>query len=99
MWPPVPPAAIRIRIVPRAPVLRLARYREEDTHGGERDDQRRPAGADERERDAGQRDELQHDRDVDERLERQPGRDAHRQKTAEGIGSTERDLDAAIGEE
>ena len=41
----------------------------------------------------------QHDADVDEGLERQPRRDAHRQQAAEGVRRAERDADAPVGEE
>lgn len=79
--------------------MRLAGDREEDTDRREAHDERRPAGAHERQRDPGDRQERDDDRDVDERLECQPGRDARRQQATERVGRAERDPHAVEGED
>ena len=77
----------------------LAGDGEKDTHGREGHDERRPAVAEEGQGDAGQGQQLDDHADVDEGLERQPGRDAHRHEAAEGVGSMHGDADAPPGQE
>src|SRR5436309_6402874 len=96
MCPPVPPAAISNRIVPRPSFYGLARDRQEDTDGGEADDQRRSAGGDEWQRDPRDRDDRDYHADVDERLDTQPGRDACRKQRPECVRRRQRGSNALV---
>src|SRR5688572_13677105 len=98
MWPPVPPAATTI-LIRVAPSGRLARDGKKDTHGREADDEGRPAVAHERERHAGQRQEVDHDADVDEGLVREPGGDPEGDEATERVGCVHRDTEAAPREQ
>src|ERR1700722_11779222 len=98
MCPPVPPAAIINRIVPGSSFDGLTRDGQENTDGCEADRQRRTAGADERQRDAGDRQERDDDTDVDERLDAEPGRDAGRQEGSEGVRRGEGDPEPTVAD-
>src|SRR3990170_8131471 len=100
MCPPVPPPAISRCIWLLGTFLhRLTRDRYEDPYGGETDDQRRPAGADERERDPGHGQEGDDDADVDERLDAQPGGDPGGKQSTERVGRPHGRPDASVGED
>src|SRR5689334_5208515 len=104
MWPPVPPPAISRRmddsLAGARPALDgLARDRQQDADGGEAHDERRAAGADERQRDAGDRQQRNDDADVDERLQTEPGGDAGREQRAERVRRPERGPDAGDGQD
>src|SRR5438876_731227 len=95
MWPPVPPPAISRRmdvslVAARAGLEGLPRDRQQDPDGGEAHDERRTAGADERQRDAGDRQQRYDDADVDEGLQTEPGRDARGEQRAERVRRPER---------
>src|SRR5262245_47987385 len=100
MWPPVPPPAISRRMgLLVGPLDGLPRDREEDAGSGEADDERRAAGADEREGDPGHRQQGDDDADVDERLEAEPGGDARGEERPERVRRPERRPDPGVGED
>src|SRR5438132_2909720 len=95
-WPAVPPPTSRTlhrRAVVRAPD-RLPSNVQQDTDGHESDADRRPAVRDERERDAGVRDQCRDDRHVHPRLEHEPYGDPGREERALGIHRRQRDPEA-----
>ena len=67
--------------------------------GREADDERRAAGADERQRDPGDRDQGDDDADVDERLQAQPAGDPGGQQRPERVRGAQRDAHPRVGEE
>ncbi len=77
----------------------LAGYREQDTDGGEADEERRAAGAQEGQRYPGYREQHHDHADVDEGLQGQPRGYPGGQKRTERIGRGEGDSQPAIGEE
>src|SRR5579859_2871814 len=90
-WPPVPPPEIKSRIEPPERLLvALGRDVEEHPDGGQEDDHRSSTVADEGQGDAGGGDGVGDRPHVDQRLDRDPGRDADPDHHPEAIGGPQR---------
>src|SRR5207248_10685562 len=97
--PPVPPPAINTRMPYPSHLLVLGRNVHQYADRPQRYRQGGAPVADERQRDTGCRQGHRDRRDVDERLESDPGRHPAREQRAEGVGRFQRHPVTAISEE
>src|SRR5438105_8184444 len=95
--PPVPPPEINTRMSNPSHLLALRRDVQQYADGAQRDGQRRATITYEGQGNAGRGQRHRDSRDVDQRLDRDPGGDAAGEERAERIRGLERDPVTAIG--